>query len=88
MRLLDPSREREDGVTPYMRTTGETGEDLLLPIWPFMAYMGFCSLVLVARLVGNPSGEEQIGVGAGAGGPEIIETEAPNDDTGSDGEVQ
>ena len=49
---------------PYMAATGETGEDLLLPVWPFMAYMGFCSLVLVARLIGNPSGEERIGLGA------------------------
>ncbi len=61
---------------PYMKSTGETGEDLLLPIWPFMAYMGFCSLVLAARLLGNPGGEEQIGVGT-----------VP-DGTGSDGEVQ
>ena len=52
--------------TTYMAATGETGEDLLLPFWPFMAYMGFCSLVLAARLVGNPSGEEQIGLGADA----------------------
>jgi TRAP-type C4-dicarboxylate transport system permease small subunit len=51
---------------PYMAATGETGEDLLLPVWPFMAYMGFCSLVLVARLIGNPNGEEHIGVGADA----------------------
>ena len=50
--------------TPYMASTGETGEDLLLPVWPFMAYMGFCSLVLVARLIGNPGGEEHIGLGA------------------------
>ena len=49
---------------PYMAATGETGEDLLLPVWPFMAYMGFCSLVLAARLVGNPGGEEHIGLGA------------------------
>lgn len=49
---------------PYMASTGETGEELLLPVWPFMAYMGFCSLVLAARLIGNPDGEEHIGVGA------------------------
>ena len=53
---------------PYMASTGETGEDLLLPVWPFMAYMGFCALVLVARLIANPSGEEHIGVGAEAAG--------------------
>jgi len=74
--------------TPYMAITGETGEDLLLPIWPFMAYMGFCSLVLAARLLGNPGGEEQIGIGAGADGTEIIEAGASNEDTVSDGEVQ
>jgi TRAP-type C4-dicarboxylate transport system permease small subunit len=44
--------------TPYMAATGETGEDLLLPVWPFMLYMGLCSLVLVARLLGNPNGGE------------------------------
>ena len=53
--------------TPYMAATGETGEDLLMSVWPFMAYMGFCSLVLAARLVGNPNGQEQIGVGAEVG---------------------
>jgi len=60
--------------TPYMSSTGETGEDLLLPVWPFMAYMGICALVLVARLIGNPSGEEHIGVGAGGdqGGAEPL----------------
>ncbi len=73
--------------TPYMAITGETGEDLLLPIWPFMAYMGFCSLVLVARLLGNPSGEGQIGIGAGAAGTELLEGEAPNDGTDPDSMV-
>tara|TARA_Y100000758_G_scaffold287117_1_gene238293 strand:- start:49 stop:627 length:579 start_codon:yes stop_codon:yes gene_type:complete len=68
--------------TPYMANTGETGEDLLLPIWPFMAYMGFCSLVLAARLLGNPSGEEQIGGGVGT-------AEGTNPDgTTPDSEVQ
>ncbi len=70
---------------PYMAVTGETGEDLLLPIWPFMAYMGFCSLVLAARLLGNPGGEEQIGIGAAAAATGIIEAEAPNDGTVPDG---
>jgi tellurite resistance protein TehA-like permease len=72
--------------TRYMAVTGETGEDLLLPIWPFMAYMGFCSLVLAARLLGNPSGEEQIGVGAVPGGTSPEGT-IP-DGTMPDGEVQ
>ncbi len=49
--------------TPYMAATTETAEDLLVPVWPFMAYMGVCSLVLAARLIGNPHGEEQIGLG-------------------------
>ncbi len=65
---------------PYMAVTGETGEDLLLPIWPFMAYMGFCSLVLAARLLGNPGGEEQIGVGAGASGTAVLEADTPGTD--------
>lgn len=76
---------------PYMAATGETGEDLLIPFWPFMAYMGFCALVLAARLVGNPSGEEQIGVGAEAPRTEVPESEAtssPDDGTVPDGEVE
>ena len=63
---------------PYMAATGETGENLLVPAWPFMAYMGFCSLVLVARLIGNPSGEERIGLGAEAPRTEILHGEPPN----------
>jgi TRAP-type C4-dicarboxylate transport system permease small subunit len=39
---------------PYMARTGETGEELLLPIWPAMAFVGFCALVFVARLLCNP----------------------------------
>ncbi len=77
--------------TPYMAATGETGEDLLLPFWPFMAYMGFCSLVLAARLLGNPSGEEQIELGAETPRTAILEREAantPNDGTVPDGDVQ
>jgi len=42
---------------PYMAATWETGEDLMLPLWPFMAFMGVCSLVFVARLLSNPEGE-------------------------------
>ena len=41
---------------PYMATTWETGEDLMFPLWPFMAFMGICSLVFVARLLSNPKG--------------------------------
>ena len=76
---------------PYMAATGETGEELLVPVWPFMAYMGFCSLVLVARLIGNPSGEERIGLGAEAPSTEILDGEAPNspdNSTVADGELQ
>lgn len=39
---------------PYMARTSETGQDLLMPVWPFMAYLGFCALLLAARLLGNP----------------------------------
>ena len=39
---------------PYMARTGETGEELMVPFWPFMAFMGFCALVLVARMISNP----------------------------------
>ena len=76
---------------PYMAATGETGENLLVPVWPFMAYMGFCSLVLAARLIGNPSGEERIGLGGEAPRTEILDGEAPNspsDGTVVEGELQ
>ena len=42
---------------PYMAATWETGEDLMLPLWPFMGFMCVCSLVFVARLLSNPEGE-------------------------------
>ena len=77
--------------TPYMAATGETGEDLLIPVWPFMAYMGFCALVLAARLIGNPSGEEQIGLGAETPRTGVFQSEAansPNDGTVPDGKRQ
>jgi len=43
---------------PFMIRTGETGEDLLLPIWPFMALLALCSVVMVARLFANPAADE------------------------------
>ncbi len=43
---------------PFMIQTGETGEDLLLPIWPFMGFLAFCSLVVCARLFANPTATE------------------------------
>lgn len=44
---------------PFMIRTGETGEDLLLPIWPFMAFLALCSLVMVARVFANPAAREE-----------------------------
>ena len=41
---------------PYMARTGETGEELLIPVWPFMGFMGVCALVFVARLIADPMG--------------------------------
>ena len=38
----------------YMFGTGETGEDLSIGLWPFMAFVGICGAVLCARLVANP----------------------------------
>ena len=43
---------------PFMIATGETGEDLRLPIWPFMAFLSVCAFVLVVRLFANPGGVE------------------------------
>ena len=43
---------------PFMIGTEETGEDLRMQIWPFMAFLSLCALVLVARLFSNPAGVE------------------------------
>lgn len=43
---------------PFMIHTGETGEDLALPIWPAMAILAFCALVMVVRLFSNPAADE------------------------------
>jgi len=40
---------------PFMMRTGETGEDLLWPLWPYMAFMSMCASLPVVRLVANPS---------------------------------
>jgi TRAP-type C4-dicarboxylate transport system permease small subunit len=40
---------------PFMIGTGETGEDLLWPLWPYMAFMSLCGFVTVARLLSNPA---------------------------------
>jgi TRAP-type C4-dicarboxylate transport system permease small subunit len=37
----------------YMYSTGETGEDLNAPLWPFMAFVAFCGLVFAARLLSS-----------------------------------
>lgn len=41
--------------TRYMARTGETGEDLGAPLWPFMAFIGLCGAVFVTRLISNPT---------------------------------
>jgi TRAP-type C4-dicarboxylate transport system permease small subunit len=40
---------------PFMVRTGETGEDLLWPLWPYMAFMSMCAALTVVRLIANPS---------------------------------
>ncbi len=55
------------GFTRYMAMTGETGEDLDAPLWPFMAFIGVCGAVFVARLIANPTAarsEDESGRGA------------------------
>jgi TRAP-type C4-dicarboxylate transport system permease small subunit len=44
---------------PFMMQTGETGEDLLFPLWPFMGFLAVCALVMVVRLFANPSGTDE-----------------------------
>ncbi|HJN42863.1 MAG: TRAP transporter small permease [Vicinamibacterales bacterium] len=43
---------------PFMIRTGETGEDLNLPLWPFMGFLSVCAFVMVARIFANPAGVE------------------------------
>jgi len=43
---------------PFMIRTGETGEDLDLPLWPFMGILSMCAFVMVARVFANPLGPE------------------------------
>ena len=38
----------------YMWITGETGEDLAAPLWPFMVFIGVSGIVFAARLIANP----------------------------------
>ena len=40
---------------PFMMGTGETGEDLDLPLWPFMGVLSFCAFVMTLRVFGNPA---------------------------------
>jgi len=64
---------------PFMIQTNETGEDLLLPIWPFMAILAFCSFVMVLRLFANPAAEEhrlRYGVAPGGAGATLPEGDA------------
>lgn len=64
---------------PFMIQTNETGEDLLLPIWPFMAILAFCSFVMVLRLFSNPAADEhhlRYGVSVGAPGATQLEGDA------------
>jgi hypothetical protein len=37
-----------------MIRTGETGEDLLWPLWPYMAFLAVCGALTVVRLILNP----------------------------------
>jgi len=43
---------------PFMMRTGETGEDLDLVLWPFMAVVSLCAVVVVARVFSNPGAED------------------------------
>lgn len=44
---------------PFMIATGETGEALDAPLWPFMALVAACAAVMAARVFGNPAGADR-----------------------------
>ena len=41
---------------PFMMSTGETGEDLDQPLWPFMGILAACAGVMAARVFSDPAG--------------------------------
>ncbi len=41
---------------PFMAGVRETGEDLMIPLWPFMAFVSLSAFVFVGRLLANPAG--------------------------------
>ena len=43
---------------PFMIVVRETGEDLELPLWPFMGFLSVCAFVMAARVFANPAGVE------------------------------
>ncbi len=45
--------------TGYMLLTSETGEDLDIPLWPFMLFIAASGLVLAARLIASPGHSSQ-----------------------------
>ena len=79
---------------PFMIGTGETGEDLRLQIWPFMAFLSLCAFVLVARLFSNPAGVEHglrhfvhgKSEDAGEGSVESVSGDSPAGDSATGGE--
>lgn len=48
----------------YMFLTGETGEDLNAPLWPFMIFVAISGVIFSARLLLNPSATSEFGQGA------------------------
>ena len=40
----------------YMFLTSETGEDINLYLWPFMLFIGICSLIFALRIIANTTG--------------------------------
>jgi TRAP-type C4-dicarboxylate transport system permease small subunit len=50
---------------PFMIRTGETGEDLLWPLWPYMAFMSVCALVTATRIFANPGALAHRAIGTG-----------------------
>lgn len=57
---------------PFMIQTGETGEDLRAPLWPFMGVLSICAFVVVARIFSNPPATEE-----NLRHPSVADTEGP-----------
>ncbi len=74
---------------PFMIGTGETGEDLDVPLWPFMGFLSVCAFVMVARVFANPAGVDDHlqHLVHGTGGASVAEPTAAGSEGAHEGDA-